>query len=313
MNMQTQKPYTVEKDIIESLQSAAMLVRFTSSAFGTQATSRDKSMELTQKEEASRDAAKVVVNKLPGVARQHHQHITHLQGEARQIINRLTTPWDESGWRLLMTTNFERLARALHPLKEDFDRSLARYKEIAPDVLQQARGELGGLADTIRMPTPDEMVSRYSMKYDIVPIPDGAGFNGLPAGVRDVLSNRLQQTIRSSYEAGVASVMNRLKPLLEAAVERLTAYDKRLSQQAAGIEVGRHGAFRDSLIENFMPVITVLDALDIAGDSRIQEMSRRVKHIASHSPQQLRDDDHARAVVKDGAKEILDLMDQWGV
>lgn len=303
----------INEEIVDAIQSTTMLIRLATSSFGTERTDRSKSDEVTSGEGATRDAARVVVNRLPGPAKHHHNRVVKMQSSARELVNQYTTPWDETGWRMLSTSSFDALMRQLHPLNEQFRSALADYTQAAPQVLKDAVDALGGLASGVTMPSAEDMIKAYDMRVDIVPVPDGANFRGLPPNAKEILGQRLKKQIAASFEKGVASIIERLQPMLNTAVERLTAYDNRLEQQARGVEVGRHGAFRDTLISNFHPVLDLLTALEGIGDPRLAELKTRVEEIVEASPEQLRTDDQVRATTKARAKATLDVLDQWGV
>ena len=188
----------INTGLIDALQSTGMLIRLSTSSFGTQATDREKSREITDNAQASSDAARVVVNRLPGKAKLYHAKLTKTQSMARQVINDMTTPWDESGWRLLLTTRFDELARALALIKKDFDAGLTALSTNADEVISDAKAALGDLGANVRMPTKEDMINSYSMKTDIVPIPDGAQFRNLPPSTKALLQERLDRRLRTN-------------------------------------------------------------------------------------------------------------------
>jgi hypothetical protein len=302
----------INHGLIDALQSTGMLIRLSTSSFGTQATDREKSREVTENASASSDAARVVVNRLPGKAKLHHAKISKLQGLARQVINDMTTPWDESGWRLLLTTRFDELAKALAFVKGDFDAAKSALAANADDVLSDAKTALGSLGANVRMPSTREMVEAYDMKTEIVPIPDGAQFRNLPDSTKRILQARLDKQIERAYQRGVESIMERVQPMLASVVERLNAYDDRLAKQAAGEDVGRTGAFRDTLVYNIAPVAELVSSLAGATkDARLIELHTKLSQIVQHQPDELRANDATRAHVKQEANAALALFDEW--
>ncbi|CAB4144594.1 hypothetical protein UFOVP470_44 [uncultured Caudovirales phage] len=302
----------INHDLIEALQSTGMLIRLNTSSFGTQATDREKSREVTDNAQASSDAARVVVNRLPGKAKLYHAKLTKTQSLARQIINDMTTPWDESGWRLLLTTRFDELARSLSLVKKDFDAGLTALSANADEVISDAKAALGDLGANVRMPTKEDMINSYSMKTDIVPIPDGAQFRNLPPSTKTLLQHRLDKQIEAAYQRGVESIMERVKPMMTSVVERLDAYDGRLAAQAQGEEVGRTGAFRDTLVYNIAPVAELVGSLAaVTKDARLTELHTKLTQIVQHKPDEIRADDAARQHVKQNAHDALALFDEW--
>jgi hypothetical protein len=302
----------INTGLIDALQSTGMLIRLSTSSFGTQATDREKSREITDNAQASSDAARVVVNRLPGKAKLYHAKLTKTQSMARQVINDMTTPWDESGWRLLLTTRFDELARALALIKKDFDAGLTALSTNADEVISDAKAALGDLGANVRMPTKEDMINSYSMKTDIVPIPDGAQFRNLPPSTKALLQERLDRQIEAAYQRGIESIMERVKPMLASVVDRLDAYDDRLTAQSQGEEVGRTGAFRDTLIYNIAPVTELVGSLaGVTKDARLVELHTKLTQIVQHKPDEIRANDAARQQVKQDAHDALALFDEW--
>jgi hypothetical protein len=304
----------IDRELVEALQSSGMLIRLGTSSLGVQVTDKARSRAITDGAAASRDAARVVVNRLPGAARAHHAKLTACQGAARTALHEMTTPWDESGWRFLPTVRFDDLMRRLSRIKVDFDAELAELRANASEVVRLARIELGELADNVHLPTAEEMVAAYDMATEVIPVPDGATFRGLPDSARATLAARLDNQLVKAYERGVDSIMDRVRPMLETMVERLVAFDKRENAKINNVQVGRVGVFRDSLVENVQPMADLVKSIaSIKNDKRLFDLHAKLEEITNYTAKDLRDNAYARDSVKQMAGEALSMFDEWGL
>lgn len=304
----------VDRELVEALQSSGMLIRLGTAALGVQVTDRQRSRVVTDEASASKDAARVVVNRLPGAARVYHAKLTACQSAARTALHEMTTPWDESGWRFLPTVRFDDLMKRLSTIKIDFDAELGFLRANADEVARLARVELGDLANNVRLPSADEMVSAYTMATEIIPIPDGATFRGLPDSARAALSARLDAQLVSAYDKGVDSIMDRVRPMVETVIDRLTAFDKREAARTNGIDVGRNGVFRDTLVENIQPMLSLIKSIaDIRGEQRLYTLHAKLEAIVQYSAQELREHPSIRKDVQATAREALSIFDEWNL
>jgi hypothetical protein len=72
--------------------------------------------------------------------------------------------------------------------------------------------------------------------------------------------------------------------------------------------------FRDSLVENVRDMAGIIPAMNITGDSRLDDIARQIgMKLSVTSADELRKDDGKRAEVADAATEVLgDLEDLLG-
>lgn len=303
-----------DRELVAALQASGMLIRLGTSSLGVQVTDKVRSRAVTDQAAASRDAARVVVNRLPGAARAHHAKLTACQSAARTALHEMTTPWDESGWRFLPTARFDDLMKRLSHIKVEFDAELGLLRANADEVVRLARIELGELAGNVSLPSAEEMVAAYDMATEIIPIPDGATFRGLPDSARATLAARLENQLVRSYERGVDSIMDRVRPMLETMVERLVAFEKRETARMNNVDVGRVGVFRDSLVENIEPMAELVKSIaGIRNDERLFALHAKLESITQYSAQDLREHPRIRRDVQATAKEALSLFDEWAI
>jgi hypothetical protein len=305
---------STQNELVEALQSTGMLIRLSTSSFGTQVTDRVKSAEVTTDAHAASDAARVIINRLPGEAKIRHERVKKLLSQASAIIKENTTPWDESGYRLLMTSRFDEVMRYIVGVKESFDREVEALRSEADDIIAKAMQNLGDLADRVRPPSKDEMINAYQMRWTIMPVPDGANFKGVPDNTKKILSGIIARQVQKAYDSAVEDVADRVRPMMERVVEGLEKYEERLDKAAAGEEVGRAGTFRDTLVYNLRPVAELAKAMAaVNNDARLLQIAEKADAILSIEPKVLRTDADARETAKKEAGELIAFFDSWTV
>jgi hypothetical protein len=296
---------STQNELVEALQSTGMLIRLSTSSFGTQVTDRVKSAEVTTDAHAASDAARVIINRLPGEAKIRHERVKKLLSQASAIIKENTTPWDESGYRLLMTSRFDEVMRYIVGVKESFDREVEALRSEADDIIAKAMQNLGDLADRVRPPSKDEMINAYQMRWTIMPVPDNT---------KKILSGIIARQVQKAYDSAVEDVADRVRPMMERVVEGLEKYEERLDKAAAGEEVGRAGTFRDTLVYNLRPVAELAKAMAaVNNDARLLQIAEKADAILSIEPKVLRTDADARETAKKEAGELIAFFDSWTV
>lgn len=293
-------------DVLGALRETAMLAACRISRFGLERKDKTTSEEVRVQKGVAERGLRVTVNRLAG-ADEHHRAIVSLQEEIRDAFNRWTFYWDEGGWRGLPTAAFNDMLREIAPRDAAFKARLLEYETALPEVMERARIGLG--TANIELPAPEEIIAAYGVKLEFQPIPDRASFRGLPQTTQAKLSEHLVTRAAKARTEAVQDVLGRVAPVLSRMVERLNAFDARQAKMAEGIDPGKEGIFRDSLVENVKDIAQVLPSFNVLGDPTLDAAIAQITALAGGlTPEKLRQDDALRAGVKQQAKDTLDML-----
>ncbi len=290
----------------DALREVAMIGEIRASALGLTRTDKNASRKSEADHQARNGAAKVIVSRLAG-ADDLHKEICALQAEARDNLHGYSTAWGNSaGRRLLPNANFEPWIRAQARIAKTFEEKVAEIKERAPDLVAQAKANLG--AFDIEPPTVEEIGSAYSLHYSLEPIPDGTQFQGSPA-VEEWLKKQFERNVAVAYAEAQSDALQRLATPLGNLVERLANYDGRLDKIANKEDPGRHGYFRDSLIENVKQIGSVFQSFNLLGDPKMASIAAQLDLFMRTDAKGLRQDANLRHELSKRAKNILSDLD----
>lgn len=303
---------TDNQTLLDALQSTTMLAALRATSLGLRRQDKTTSQEVTQQAGAAPNAVSASLNRLAGADALHKQ-IVQVQSEARLVFNALTSPWDADGWRLLPATLFEKLAQDMSPFSKRMTELKDQLEQEAPQII--ARVNLGSLAGRVTPPTAEEMVGAYSMKTEFQPIPDGAhiGAVALPPQTVARLQAHIHARVAEKASAALLEPAQRAAEALTNMVNRLAAYDERERQEAAGVDMGRTGVFRDSLIEHVRDSARLLGAFNVMGDPAFAEIALGVQQLTQTlDPNALRKSPLGRAATQKDAQEIMDKLRAYG-
>jgi len=230
------------------------------------------------------------------------KELSKLGGKVRNnIVGKLTVPWSETGTRLLPVELIDRFEAELSDAKARWDELKAELGSVYNDAIKQAQAGLGDAFDEADYPNAQEILDRYSIEVEYLPLPTGGDLRvSLPQAKLDKLRHEVEASVKSSLEKGTKQVHERVAHTLEHLVEKLDTFgvDKKSGKVV--------GAFRDSTVENLNELAEVLPLLNITGDPALTKTSNDLlTQLRDLDPQQLRDDKGHRSAVADKARKIV--------
>lgn len=292
----------VKQDLISALQDTAMLCGLRTRALGLQRTHKTASVQVTADNNAATNAASVRVNRLAG-ADSYHRQIVSLQTTMRRLYEANTLPWDGAGgWRLLPNTSFLRVAGLMQPIQKQIKTCLEEYAAKATDIIEQARVNLGSLADEIALPTVEELVDAYETKLEFGTISDTKALKNLPASLADKLATHMQNRAQVAYTDAMEDIKKRMVKPLRHLIERLYAYDDRESRDKVEGERDLQGVFRDTTVMNITELAVSLPTLTALADEESKkyvynfvELSNSISAESLRASRAARDNARAKA------------------
>ncbi len=110
------------------------------------------------------------------VPRHAVRQITTAYGRCRAVHKRLTLPWDDAGCRILPADMFMQYSKDMREAKDEFDEAVKAFITSYPKTVAAARKRLGGLLDTKKLPSANDIRHRFGVRLDIFPLPDADDF-----------------------------------------------------------------------------------------------------------------------------------------
>lgn len=218
-------------------------------------------------------------------------------GAIRTAFYKVTLPWFDDGARVMSAKAYFAFGQEFPGLKQGFFAAVEKFSLEYPHLRAQAATELGTLFQADQYPTV--IRERFDVDLTIFPFPRAEDFrvqgldHAIEEGIREKLAT-LPQTIEARAREEVA---RRVTEVAERIVDRMTTYTG-----------GKDGAFRDTLITNVKELADTIPLLNVADDSRMADVARRLEGLAQYKPEELRKDEGARLDAKETAQGILDKM-----
>jgi hypothetical protein len=235
------------------------------------------------------------------------EHVATLGGALRTWHYSRTLAWSDRGTRLLPVVLFPdykaELDRRVDELRVAVEIFLAQYSTL----VSAAAFSLGDLFKAEEYPTVDEVRAKFRVEYVFLPVPTSGDFRV------DVVQD-VAQTLRTEYESYYNS---KIKDAVQDARERLTECVKHMSQQLADADVPRETKkgpvhrrkFHDSMIGNANELCSVLTALNITNDPKLEQARQALERaINNRTADDLRESDELRRDTKARVDAILDMF-----
>lgn len=214
-------------------------------------------------------------------------------GELRVRHYFYTNRWSDDGARILPAKLFEEYTREIRRLRGEFQKAVDAFIKAYPTLVTQAKTELNGLFCASDYPA--DISKKYGVELVIMPLPDAEDFRmDLPKAelneIREGIEKELERTM------GIA---------MQEPYERLFKHVTRMVQRLENPD----GVFRDTLVTGLAELCSILPALNITNDVRLDHLRKRAEEmIEGVSAQMIRDSPKLRADVTEKAAQIHGMM-----
>lgn len=308
MNMTVQNVAAPAARLSALLSQVAVVAVIKTTALGLNRTDKSASAESERSHNALRGVAKVQVSRLAG-AEGRVKEIRDEQNAAREALADFTTAWGDR--RLLANTNIEKFMRRYMVAKQKHDELVAKLVADAPALIATAQRNIGSY--DIEPPELEEIKNAFSLDFVLEQIPDSESYSGkgMDKAVEDELKRRFESTIAGAYQQAQNDALQRLQKPLVAIVERMAAYNKREEDLAKGIEVGREGYFRDTIISNLHDIAEVFESFNLTGDPALQKIAEQLDAFDGIEAEDLRKNKSLRDDTTKRAQAILESLGDW--
>lgn len=296
---------------IAALRQSCVLAKLSFTSLGMVRTDRVASSHIAATAQAPSGAATLFVSRLPG-ADQHHRAITAAQHMARVALHSRSMPYlQEHSWRILPNRQIDPMLKSLENARVAFHQARDALKKDADNVLAAAKRNAGTLA--VELPTKRELVSAYTIKLDIDPIPGSSGvpFQQVGGATQANLIKFLDQRLEKAVDFAKRDTLGRWREPLENFIERMRMFDLRGKAHARGSDPGKIGVFRDSVVGNLKVLFQVLPDFNFMVDAHLTHLGNLATPVAGLEVDKLREDEAYRRSAVGNAKHVLDRINSW--
>ena len=279
----------------KKLNQKAMLVHLTLSEWRGRARDASVSKEVQVVKEASNDCGTWWTQLLPKWALKNVRTAHH---RCRAVHNHYTLPWQDGGYRILPAPMFMEYSKQMRKASQAYDDAVDAFVKEYPKVKERAIKRLGKLADTVELPTAEQLRGKFGHKTEILPLPDAGDFRVEMAGAEvERIKKQIQSSVEETTKKAVSSVWEQLKELVSKVEETMGEPDKR---------------FRNTLISNLAEYCDLIPKFNLTEDDKLTEVRKEVMtKLATLQPDDLREDKKDRKAARKAAQDVLNKMQMY--
>jgi len=187
----------------------------------------------------------------------------------RTYNNSMTTPWSDSGPRLLPTALFMEYKREITRLEKVYWDIVNAFLPKYGDKIESAKVALGDLFNRDDYPCQAEVKTKFKFSVKFIPVPEANDFR-VDIGKQGLaeLKYQYEESYKQNIEKSMESVWDRTHKVLEQ-----LSYGLRTNPD------GSTGRIFQSVFDNASQLCSILTALNITGDTKLEAM--RVQMEAS--------------------------------
>ena len=281
-----------------NIDTCAMLVEFNASVWTARKLDKSTTDEVTSNKNAAKDAARVNKHLLAG--RTELEVIQQAVGRARQYVYDNTSPWSDSGLRLLPNTRFIKFAERMNEFDEEIAALVKAFIVIYPSLITAQAMALGDMFRRDDFPTPNDLVTKFSFRVNYMPVPTAGDFRvDVGNKAQEELKAKLESLTQERIDHAMADVRARLGERLKRISDRLT------TDYVQGEAKTRR--FHDTLVDGALEMCDLAKSLNIINDPALETARRELEQLlVGVTPSELRKDETIRQDVKKNVDAILD-------
>jgi hypothetical protein len=281
-----------------NIDTCAMLVEFNASVWTARKLDKSTTDEVTSNKNAAKDAARVNKHLLAG--RTELEVIQQAVGRARQYVYDNTSPWSDSGLRLLPNTRFIKFAERMNEFDEEIAALVKAFIIIYPSLITAQAMALGDMFRRDDFPTPNDLVTKFSFRVNYMPVPTAGDFRvDVGNKAQEELKAKLESLTQERIDYAMADVRARLGERLKRISDRLT------TDYVQGEAKTRR--FHDTLVDGALEMCDLAKSLNITNDPALETARRELEQLlVGVTPSELRKDETIRQDVKKNVDAILD-------
>ena len=279
---------------IPSISSSAMLCELSISQWTGRKKDRRASDDVTRDNRADVGVASVNKKLLGDCA--ELDAVQKLTGNIRNMHYSMTMPWSDTGMRLVPTAQYFKYHQQMTALQAEWERLVQSFLDAYDWEISQAQAKLGDLFDRDEYPTVSALTNKFAFRLSYIPLPDAGDF-------RIDIGNEAMEQVRSHYEDYYSrQLTNAMNDVWQRTHKALTAMSERLDYADSDTKK----VFRNSLVDNVLDMIELLDVCNVTGDSQMSALRNKLDNsMRGITPEALREDEYLRRETKQVVDDVI--------
>ena len=285
-----------------SIGSSAMLCELKISCWTGRKKDKSASASVTRQSYAETGTASVN-KKLLG----NCDELTAIQkfvANARNIHYSMTMPWSDLGMRLLPTAQYFKYHEQITELQNEFDSMVDTFCNNYTWEVSRAQARIGSLFQMNDYPSEASIRDKFAFTMSYIPLPDSGDFRvDVGNDQRDVLESHYNDYYNKQLGSAMQDVWNRTY--------------KALSNMSDRLDYGggdKKKVFRDSLVDNVLDMVELLNVCNVTGDSQMSAMALKLDDaLRGVTPDGLRSNESFRAETKRAVDDAIKSLPSLGM
>jgi hypothetical protein len=295
------------KPLSKLLGEVAVLAKVNVSCLGLSRLDKQASSESDANHNAKQGAGKVSVHRLPG-SEDPIANIKAKHTAGRALCAGMTTQWGTDR-RMLMNTLIPEFSGAMNDIIYEHDQLVAEFVAAAPALIQRAERNLGSY--NVTPPTEEEIRNAFSLTFDLSPIPDVSAYSTGDKSLEKQLKMRFEEDVKAAYVGAQNDLLQRLAEPLENLADRMEKYEEREALKEKGIDVGKSGIFKATVITNVTSIAKIVRATNALGDPFLTALADRLDAFEGIEHEDLKNSADLRKDMAKRAKDIRGSLAGW--
>lgn len=242
-----------------SLQDSTMLV--TLNIKGWSANKKDK--KATAEVHSNHNATDAGIFRKHLIDPKALKNVVAAASEARSSHYANTLPWGDNGYRILTSAGYDHYARQMRILKEAYMFQVDNFLRDYPNQIENAKTNLNGLFDISEYPEIDVLRAKFSLKTQIMPLPDANDFRiTLAQEDLDVIKKDLTKQIQETMLNAQRDLWIRLHDAVIRVHETLKDPKRRWVK---------------STFEKFTDLADTIQRLNFSEDAELEALAQKAK------------------------------------
>lgn len=232
------------------------------------------------------DDSLAAIGKLAGLIRNYHVAIT--------------SPWSDSGQRLLTTAYFLTYKQEMARLEKEYWNLVNQFIPAYSTKISAAAFQLGTLFNREEYPDVDKVRDKFGISIRYTPVPESGDF-------RVDIGNEGMAELKAQYEemytANIAKVT-------QDAWDRLYKVLTQLSFGLRTNEDGTKGKIYESVLDNASDLCEILQHLNVSGDTQLEDMRTTLQNsLYGVEVEGIKKSDYTRGILK---QQVDSMLDKFG-
>ena len=288
--------------VVQSISSSSMLVELGIGVWTGRKQDKRASEEVVAANNADKGVARVTKSLLGNC--DELDALVKFAANVRNIHYNSTLPWSDMGPRLLPTPRYFAYHKNMGALQAEFFRMVDDFIAAYDLEVAAAQAKLGDLFDVREYPTAEELRSKFSFRFNYIPLPDAGDWR---LDIANEALASLQDQYSQHYQTQLTSAMNDIWKRL---YETLNTLSRQLSDKT---EDGKTPRIYASVFERMQEVLDLMETCNMTGDMQMQLMQRKLAAaFRGVSAEAVKDDAYLRRDTKqaiDAAIKSLPSLD----